>query len=228
MMLPDLSAPYRLNLPETKYDRFNKAISWIHQVRNNPWFKSQMPVTLKHLAESIKLGFRDLLSYIRGRYDTPSVTERLLELSEKVRLREVVFVEGHGAYFLPYCPPKYSWPMIKRTWDSEDWHLTSTCMNCGNNQYLPADMNTDDYALCYHCIPLNQYAAYGATPQEGSLIAYALDTMGILEDIRLLHEKPKKEKPIKVEVPKKNKPGPKPKPKKRGRKPKKKRNGWAI
>jgi hypothetical protein len=203
----------------SRYARITEAKNWVRYTQTNHWMKTQMPITLSNLALACGMAIKEVLhEFMSGKRETDGSAEKILSLKEKVRRREAVFVEGHGVYWIPYQEPKLMPPMIKRT-DEEDWHMTSTCRACSNNQYLPAEMNTDYYALCFHCIPPNQYAAIGAISQEGSMIAYALEVEGILEDIRLLHEKPEEVNPEPVIVPKVYQ--------KRGPKPKKRKMGWS-
>lgn len=168
-------------------ERIAEAKKWIMHVKHDMWFNHEMPITWDNLAAACELGTKSFLQqFMNGLRETPYMADKILELKRKVDSREAVFIKTFGVYYLDYTTPRLCGPILKRTEREEDWHPVSTCRACSNNHYLPALMNDEDHALCYHCIPPSSYAAYGAELQSGSLILYTMDEMGILEDINLV------------------------------------------
>lgn len=175
------NTPQPIQLP--RQERAKIAYRWVYYATRDEWFNAEMPASMRIIARAF--GYIDaanLVLFLQGVETAQYLCDKILDLADKIKRREAVFIKDYGIYDLMPEPVKMAPPVLKRV----EWRMTSTCSACGNNQYLPAMMNGEPHALCYHCIKPDQYAAYGAKKIEGDgLISSALEKMGVLEDIRI-------------------------------------------
>lgn len=162
---------------------------WVQHIMTDFWFQCEMGPSMVSLAEATQLD----ISYLNGfrnhdsRRERMTIANALKEFMEKIENRQAILTADIGVVYLMPEPDQPCGKLLARSLNErEEWCLWSRCHFCGHNQYLPVIMNGENYAACYHCIPPSQYPSFGAKHQDGSLLRYALDEMGILSDIESL------------------------------------------
>lgn len=161
---------------------------WLMMIQRDPWYKSQMPVTIKGIGK-IAGGhrvhiMRRIITELDSIRPMHALVQRIAELMKKLDKREIVFYRGNAGKAAQFCwltPPQFC-PFIKPFCLEEEWSLFARCTTCANNKFMPITTNGENknYAACYCCIPPSQYKALGVKLTKKSLLLEALAKQGVI------------------------------------------------
>lgn len=160
-----------------------KILLWLRYIKNDPWWKSQMPVTDAALAKIIgmtKSNFSESMNHVRGHSDRV-ICKKIGLLIPDIEARKICFPEIIQFGDKGTSTPKFLWldppdqaPRICQLSLETAWSLWACCASCGDNKFLSVMLNDSPYVACYKCLPPNQYPAVRATAVKKSLIHAAL------------------------------------------------------
>lgn len=161
---------------------------WLHYARNDMWYKSQHPVTMKNVSLAIGnsgFGRNDIYDHVINKTSglpADNLVQKIGALMDKMEKREVAFYKsGKGKeYSHVWLEPPREEPRILPLSTQDEWSLFARCLRCLNNKFMPVKMNGKNHACCYRCIPPSQYKAIGAKLQKISMIRDSLVKMGLI------------------------------------------------
>lgn len=144
-----------------------EAETWLARAMRDPWYKHQMPITVKTLGSLVgsQMPLRD------DRYD--ATLRRLATLIPLVEERKLVLI---GQEFMAIDPPEKT--VVRRM--NRGWHIGARC-TCGSNKFLPV-MVEKEYAVCYVCLPPDQYPSFGGALLARKLIENAARKLYIVDE----------------------------------------------
>jgi hypothetical protein len=144
-----------------------EAETWLARAMRDPWYKHEMPITVSTLGNLVdsQMPLRD------DRYD--ATLKRLAMLIPQVEERKLVLIDGK---FLTIDPPEKT--IVKRM--NRGWHIGARC-TCGSNKFLPVMMEKE-YAVCYVCLPPDQYPSFGGALLSKRLIETAARILYLVDE----------------------------------------------
>jgi hypothetical protein len=158
---------------------------WLMQAPNDPWHKSQMPISIKQIGIVCHGDRKDINDRIITEKETKrsnSLCQRIAKMIPMLEQRSLIFFQypkahQHGHLWL--TPPQRCQHINPISTEAE-WSLFARCLRCQNNKFMPVHVHGKPHALCYHCLPPSQYKALGGTLTKKSLIRDAITAMGLI------------------------------------------------
>lgn len=144
-----------------------EAENWLARAMRDPWYKHQMPITIKTLGRLV-----DAQSPLREDV-WPSTNKKLMHLIPLVEARKLVLIDGEWSAI---DPPERT--TVKRI--NNGWHIGARC-TCGSNKFLPV-MIEKKYAVCYVCLPPSQYPSFGGQLLSKRLIEDAARRLYLVDE----------------------------------------------
>lgn len=124
-----------------------------------------MPITLTAMSRAINVDISPFRRALVGTNAT-RILEKMGFLIPKVEDRELVFTSDFH-----YITPENPIFLAKL---AKNWSLWARCVICGDNKFLPLEIDGKEHVACYHCFPPGQYKSIGGARVKKSLIHEAL------------------------------------------------------
>lgn len=148
---------------------------WLRACENEPWYRQQLGLTWKGLAEAIGISHFALRAARAGatvRKDrgqgggyVPGQTVEMLAKIERVMLLiesgRMVFKDGRPIELLAVDA---GWQPIVVS--DAQWNFWAYCSNCGGRKWVPLWLHGQPYVGCLRCNPENGWPAWGASARQ--------------------------------------------------------------
>lgn len=176
---------------EVERDTYKKSevAHWLHFVRNDQWYLTQMPITMKNLSLSIgnsAMGRNDIYDHIINQTSdnqANNLVQKIGAMMHHLEVRDIAFYKPKKAgqeYRHIWLDKPQQAPQIMPLVLEEEWSLFAQCMRCQKNKFMPIKMNGRGHACCYRCIPPSQYRSIGGKLEKKSMIRDSLVKMGLI------------------------------------------------
>lgn len=176
---------------------------WLRACENEPWYRQQLGLTWKGLAEAIGISHFALRAARAGatvRKDrgqgggyVPGQTVEMLAKIERVML----LIEGGRMVFRDGRAIELTTPLFVAPWPNPSlcaddyWVYWSSCQRCGGNKWSPIWLDGKPYVACVRCNPENGWPAWGASARQCRLTDRVLAELPVSDqtskDLGLYH-----------------------------------------
>ena len=146
-----------------------EVVDWVRKAKRDFWYQTQMPFLGDRLEDISGADYTRLEEGLR----ISAALIRLNEAIDKIEKRKVVWRGGGKRITVEkmYLDEPTERGLKNKICNLDGFNLFDVCLCCGGNKWLPAKMNGKDYAMCYNCVPPEQYSSFGAVLLSRSFVS---------------------------------------------------------